>query len=725
MTDSPVCPTCLYPKEDRSKGSLTQWIMLCTCDLSRQSPEAGEQALSIKICNRCGKRVGAGRHGSFTQFIFRSDLCQCDRSEGLAVPVDSDREEISMLAVIEDEDGEELPLDPGSFPMDRYKPLRLLGQGGTGSVYLCRDRLLINNVAVKILNIQDPRTFIAFQEEARATSRLNHPSIVRIIDFGVTGGGAPFMVLEYVDGESLENILAREVRLKWEIACPLITEVCDALSGAHAVGVFHRDIKPGNILIERGGGDEKGSVRILDWGIARVRNESENSSQTLAGTPAYMSPDQADGKQFDARSEVYSLGCVLFQCLTGRPPFEGNSALEVLGKHAREPVPDLSLYMEEAPPPGLWEAVTKALAKEPEERFQSMSEFARALGEIRTAPAEPEREIEKKSGRSRKKPALVVGFALSLAVLAGAAAIYLIPSATKKSAPRSAGKDLIQEIGPDEHAVLDDQLQSVESLIAPEAGQHVENKWTVERSAITGMGVDDADLSFLANPDLFRVPRNLDLKSNTLCGSGLSALAGRDLVMVTIRAPLFDDRGAEELSKTRIVGLRIDDGRKLSLKGIKMLLSIDGLRFLGFMHMALPDGALEAIAAHDRLRTVRLHDCKLVNQQVAKLIPMKHLNVLSLAYNPVDDGCIGLLTRMDHLIDLDINHTSISDKGLMAIAGMKRLQRIELSTGDGITQEGVDAFHKARKDCDIALRGMFGIRSRTDLDDLLLPESKF
>lgn len=729
MTDSPVCPTCLYPKEDRSKGSLTQWIMLCTCDLSRQSPDPGDQALSIKICSRCGKRVGAGRHGSFTQFIFRSDLCQCDRPDELAAPAVADSEEIPLVAAIEEEEGEELPLDPGSFPSERYRPLRLLGQGGTGSVYLCRDRLLIKNVAVKILNIRDPRTFVAFQEEARATSRLNHPSIVRIIDFGITGGGAPFMVLEYVDGESLENILAREGRLAWEIVCPLIAEVCGALSGAHAASVYHRDIKPGNILIERDGNDKNGSVRILDWGIARVRKESESNSQTLAGTPAYMSPDQAEGRQFDARSEVYSLGCVLFQCLAGRPPFEGNSALEVLSMHAREPVPDLCLYLDEAPPPGLLEAVKRALAKDPGERFQSMSEFAGALESIKAAPAgpvepapaaQPGPQIEK-----GKRTALIVAGAMLTVILATAAAFYLIPIKTRKALSPPSGGEPVQEIGPDEHAVLDDQLQSVENLIAPEAGEPVENKWTVERASITGMGVDDADLTFLADPDIFRVSRNLDLKSNTLSGSGLSVLAGRDLLMVSIRAPLFDDRGARELSKTRIVGLRIDDGRKLSLDGIKTLLSIDGLRFIGFQHMVLPDGALEAIAARDQLRTVRFHDCKLVNRQVASLIPMKNLNVLSLAYNPVDDGCIDLIAKMKHLIDLDINHTSISDRGLLAIAGMKKLRRIELSTGDGITQEGVNAFHKARKDCDIALRGMFGMRSRTDLDDLLLPESEF
>ncbi|MBK9144982.1 MAG: protein kinase [Candidatus Melainabacteria bacterium] len=722
MSDSPVCPTCLYPKEEKSKGSLTQWIMLCTCDLSRQSPDSGEQTLNIKICSRCGKRVGAGRHGSFTQFIFRFDLCQCDRPEDQAFPVVSDDQEAAPEVL---EDGEELPLDPASFPTERYKPLRLLGQGGTGSVYLCRDRLLIKNVAVKILDIRDPRTFVAFQEEARATSRLNHPSIVRIVDFGITGDGAPFMVLEYVDGESLESVLARESRLAWEIACPLIAEVCDALSGAHRAGIYHRDIKPGNILIERGGGKDKGSVRILDWGIAGVGKEGESYSQTLAGTPAYMSPDQAAGRQFDARSEVYSLGCVLFECLAGRPPFEGNSALEVLSMHARDPVPDLSPCLEEAPPPGLAEIIAKALAKDPEERFQSMSEFARALESIRAAPSAPVEPVPAAEpgpeNRKGRKTATIVAGALLTITLAAAAAFYLIPIKTPKITSQSAGRKTVQDITPVEHAVLDDQLHSVESLIAPEPGQPVENKWTVERASITGIGVDDADLTFLANPEIFGVSRDLDLKSNTLSGSGLSVLAGRNLGMVTIRAPLFDDRGARELSKTRIAGLRIESGGKLSLKGIKMLLDIDGLRFVGFQHMVLPDGALEAIAARDRLRTVRLHDCKLVNRQVASLIPMKNLRSLSLAYNPVDDGCIGLLAKMKALIDLDINHTSISDKGLLAIAGMRKLRRIELSTGDGITQEGVNAFHKAREDCDIALRGMFGMRSRTDLDDLLLP----
>jgi len=204
MTDDPICPICLNPKRSKSDGSLTQWIMACTCDVA---PDSEIEQTAIELCQTCGKKIGKGRQGSFTQFIFRSDLCSCDLPRPIKHGADSSpaapgTETHSRMAVLEGGDlapppeelEEEMPLDEGIFPVERYRAIAVLGQGAGSKVYLARDRLLNKLVAVKTLTAASPQMLISFQDEARATSRLRHRSIANVIDFGATTAGTPYMI---------------------------------------------------------------------------------------------------------------------------------------------------------------------------------------------------------------------------------------------------------------------------------------------------------------------------------------------------------------------------------------------------------------------------------------------------------------------------------------------------------------------------------------------------
>ncbi len=424
--NEPTCPTCRRPKTASNKGSLTQWITVCSCDL--KAPD-NLQASSLHFCRTCGKRIGEGRPGSFTQYIFRFDTCRCEFPEA-ALPSSAQAPDISIdneSEFIDDEPVlEELP---GPFPIDRYKPLAVLGQGSSGIVYLGRDRLLRKKVAVKVLRGLNPLEVVAFQKEARATSKLKHPGIVTLLDFGLIDTSIPYMVLEYVSGLSIKDTLAQRGTLQWQACVFIARRLCEALGYAHAQGIFHRDLQPSNIIITREP-DDSSAVKLIDFGIAKSVREATGSLQPddvdLVGTPFYMSPDQGFGHQYDARSEVYSLACVLFECLTGSPPFQGETALETLSMHARNTPPTLreayqnnhsESAVERLDCPELLDAVLqKCLAKKQEERYQSMAALEEALRHF-SADFIPIGEVENVAERRREPSKPVLRRSIIFAVL--------------------------------------------------------------------------------------------------------------------------------------------------------------------------------------------------------------------------------------------------------------------------------------------------------------------
>jgi eukaryotic-like serine/threonine-protein kinase len=253
----------------------------------------------------------------------------------------------------------------------RYELLRRLGRGGMAEVFLARDLQLDRPVAVKVLFPEfanDPAFVTRFRREAQAAANLNHPNIVSVYDWGQEHG-TYFIVMEYVDGRTLAEILRADGPLPPERAVDVATDVAAALGAAHAAGVLHRDIKPGNILVA-----PSGRVKVADWGIGRAMDAAaeENLTQTGAvmGTATYFSPEQAQGLSLDPRSDLYSLGVVLYESLTGTPPFQGDNPVAIAYKHVQEqPRPPRSLNM--AVPLELEAIVLQLLAKDPNQRYAS------------------------------------------------------------------------------------------------------------------------------------------------------------------------------------------------------------------------------------------------------------------------------------------------------------------------------------------------------------------
>jgi len=250
---------------------------------------------------------------------------------------------------------------------DRFELEELVGKGGMGSVHRAFDRRAGVHVAVKLLSEHDERAIMRFEAEARLLSELVHPHIVRYIAHGVTARGQPYLVMEWLEGESLWDRLSRVV-LSLEESVLLARRVAEALAVAHARGVVHRDIKPSNLFLVDG---QASKVKVLDFGIARVMGGSHRFTRTggAVGTPGYMAPEQARGERerIDARADVFSLGCVLFECLAGRPAFEGSHMMALLAKLLMEEAPRLREFVPRAPD-ALDDLIARMLSKAPELR---------------------------------------------------------------------------------------------------------------------------------------------------------------------------------------------------------------------------------------------------------------------------------------------------------------------------------------------------------------------
>jgi len=270
----------------------------------------------------------------------------------------------------------------GTVLVDRYAVGQLLGRGGMAEVFLATDRVLDRPVAVKVLGswLADDRTFVErFRREALSAARISHPNLVAVFDAG-SEGDVHFIVMELVPGETLADVLRREGRIASPLATQIASSVGDALATAHAAGIVHRDVKPANVMRT-----PDGRTKLMDLGIARgIEGESITRASSILGTAGYVSPEQARGEPVDHRSDIYSLGCVLYEMLTGRQPFLADNPVAVAYQHVHEaPVPPSSL--EPSVPGALESIVLRAMEKDPQARFQDAAEMVAAL-EDGTAP---------------------------------------------------------------------------------------------------------------------------------------------------------------------------------------------------------------------------------------------------------------------------------------------------------------------------------------------------
>ena len=268
-----------------------------------------------------------------------------------------------------------------SFQGGRYKVTKKLGEGGKGIVFKAEDTRLGRIVAIKLIKGEglDQESFARFEQEARATASLSHPHIVSIYDIGQEGE-SHYLILEFVDGPNLGGLIRSQPGARCDTATTLriCSQVCQALEYAHSHGILHRDIKPENIMIT-----SAGLPKLMDFGLARALGGPNITQRgVIVGTPSYLPPEQALGKRSDARSDLYSLGCVLYEMVTGRPPFHGDDPVKVIFSHIND-LPVMPRKLAPEIPEALERVILKLLAKDPDQRYQSATELFQALKSVK------------------------------------------------------------------------------------------------------------------------------------------------------------------------------------------------------------------------------------------------------------------------------------------------------------------------------------------------------
>jgi hypothetical protein len=353
----------------------------------------------------------------------------------------------------------------GTTLSGRYHIEARVGSGAMGAVYRAEQAGLGRRVALKIVNrdrVVDGDTIARFRREASALSALHHPNTVRVFDFGTTDTGLLFLAMELLEGEPLTDCMLRSGPLPLNQALTIIQQVLRSIGEAHARGIVHRDLKPDNIYLARVPGEHAPIVKVLDFGIAkavagdRKIDQFETLDGTVFGTPRYMSPEQAGGRALDRRSDLYSVGIMLYELIAGHPPFVDSDAVVVMARHIRDkPMPLSRAASLRAIPALLDTIVNRALAKTPTERFQNAEEFERSLLQVR-------RELAERNSspwaalRDKRRALLWTGGA----VLALAAAGFALHDTQRTGESRAALSD-------DPAVAAPDQPGAVTQLVSP------------------------------------------------------------------------------------------------------------------------------------------------------------------------------------------------------------------------------------------------------------------
>lgn len=400
-SNSESCQNCFRPRAEAGAQSRTQWISVCRCE--RQF--APSTNFSIDVCANCKRRIGFGAPA----MVKHPDLCCCERPDSKKVPMHIKQNESDAVTL----DLATVGLSSDSFPQSRYAPIAFLGDSARATTILARDKQRGTKVAVKCFKKIAPALQATFQSEVKKNQQLSHTSIAKIIDFGFQNGTAPYLVTEYKDGFNLEHCLALHGMPSHDVAVKILMSLGESLLYAQKQGVFHRNIKPGNIIFFDDMNSEP-SVFVTDFAMPKVKL---SEGLTEARDAVHMTADEARNLEYNEKSEVYSVGRIGFELLTGRPPFRDGDIQEIKNMHGLKLPPKISdLNFDNKRPKDLEEVIEKCLEKDPNYRFESVAKLQERL---EVFPRRVQMQIAAVLAEKKKKKLLIIVVAvLALVVLA-------------------------------------------------------------------------------------------------------------------------------------------------------------------------------------------------------------------------------------------------------------------------------------------------------------------
>jgi|AGTN01.1.fsa_nt_gi Serine/threonine protein kinase len=552
---------------------------------------------------------------------------------------------------------------------ERYTNYERMAAGGMGVVYKAYDNRLDKPVAIKTMLIDQmtPDMILRFQQEARAASRLNHPNLITVLDFGMTQKNKPFLVMEFVEGDSLEARLNTGEPLPLDEAVWILCQICDGMSHAHKTGVVHRDLKPSNVMLLRNCRPEDPNVRIVDFGIAKVKglfNSDGGVTKTgaMLGSPYYVSPEQINNSDVDPRADVYSVGCIMYRMFAGHPPFEGETYIETITAHLHQPVPKLPDSLDI--PNKLKAVIYRCLSKSPDGRPETMDALS---DELNTICGESDEILA--SGRfqlpsfdaKQQAPPTRPGLSQKRKVIAGSiAALLLLVGAASIAA-------LI-----DKQSTRTNQ-NKVSKRKLDESKFTVEDKGDVIRATVLS---DDSDLEQLrgSKVQVLELTNATDATVRKIRDLKLAYLRKLDLERTKITDACVDDLNAmTKLTDIRVPSTKITDAFAKKLRLPLRVLDLDAC-------INVTDESFFAISANiPSLGVVEASSTKITIKGIKALRKLTRLKSLFLSNLVIDDDVIDTLKMMPRLSQLYLTEATMPKKILKRLPEIKTLRHVELS----------------------------------------------
>jgi serine/threonine protein kinase len=641
----------------------------------------------------------------------------------------------------------------------QYEFIEKIGEGGMGVIYKARHLALNHLVAIKMMHVSqlDQNKILRFQQEAKAVSSLDHPSIVRVRDFGISDAGQPHMVLDFIDGVTLDAMIKTHGPLSLGDAKELFSQICDGVAHAHSRKVLHRDLKPSNIMLVYRDNQPPQAI-IVDFGIAKVvdpgQQQGMNLTQTgeIFGSPFYMSPEQTAGKELDQRSDIYSVGCMLFEALTGAPPFTGQNAIETLIMHTSSSPPTLKQgSMGKDFPEALQAVLDKALAKTPQDRFQDMTAFKvaliQAIDQIDRRPGYVDTNGKSKSGTGN---AAMYASLVLLLLIVGAVTTWMVAFRPKPSHPSvQQPQTSAPQIAPSVETaaaikpsdVSGAKPSSVDTL-KDMPDSYLPDLETVPSSDIAKQKDKDHIIVpfFVADPGMVsfdQVTRatRVELVKCNIKGPGLAHLAHLHLRSLIINGDLVLEKnwvdyigiqsdlvelGLEECPITDESMDYLNAFNKLEILDLrKTPISKDGLfRMRGLTHLRdldlrgcqrLKDNDLDLLQAFTNLKVLRLSDTDIKNISLLSKGPTIDLKQLFLDSTKFDDSSIRDCKPMPNLKLISLEHTAVTTQGLIRLASLApELKSLDIESCKNLTNSDLSFLPKFKKLESLMLLGWKG-----------------
>lgn len=564
-----------------------------------------------------------------------------------------------------------------------------------GVVYRATDPMLGIDVAIKILKSEN--SVLRFQQEARAVAKLHHENVIRELDCGVLPDNSLYIVMEYQDGINLDVLLEKRGRMTVERALPIFKQIAAGMAHAHSLGILHRDLKPSNIIVV----DSPGAapiVKIVDFGLAVTMSEQDNEQTTLIGSPLYMAPETSREKLSDERSDIYSFGCLMMECLTLNPPFTGKTPFAVMVEHRDKKPPLLSerLPMENIPA-RLEDLIDKCLCKEREERYQSMDALLKELESI-------EAELNQKKMDSDLIELTSKGDAptsISAGKTAGKSMMLVWVSVVVLACIIGLGclvaPELMSILKPSEPAkmptaVLEGEKegdQLIESVLKDKFGEMdaIGGRWTFNKPGT----VDDDFKDLAGRKDILRT---WFIKSE-ITGSGLAYLKQNKLTSVAFIECMVNEAGMKQVAEFPSISvLRLTSAPALTDDALKWILKLRHLKTLYLVDdESLTDKCVDIVVQLPEISRLSFQGLTQVDSDsVEKLARLKDLTYLSLQKTGVKEPGLAHLSKLKKLVALDLSDLHVTDEQLDYVA-LPKLEMLVLRNSN-VTFDGIKKLQK-------------------------------